>query len=77
MTTAVTVSSIPVHDASGPGLGGIEMISPLATVITPRVNTRMENRKAGVSGASQACNDGRERPIPPFPSTHPPARGCR
>jgi hypothetical protein len=47
----------PVPDGTGTGVGATTgTAQPTATVITHRVRTRMENRRPGNRGASQALH---------------------
>ena len=60
----------PVPDRTGTGAGATTgTAQPTATVITHRVKTRMENRRPGNRGASQALH-GPEAPCFPLSFRH-------
>jgi hypothetical protein len=69
----------PVPDRTGTGAGATTgTAQPTATVITHRVRTRMENRRPGIRGASQALH-GPGAPCFPLSFRHPcrlPASGA-
>ena len=69
----------PVPDGIGTGAGATTgTAQPTATVITHCVRTRMENRRSGNQGASQALH-GPGAPCFPLSSHHPcrlPASGA-
>jgi hypothetical protein len=71
--TSPALALTPVPDGTGTGAGATTgTAQPTATVITHRVRTRMEQRRPGNRGASQALT----RPgAPCFPlSSHHPCR---